>query len=265
MKKLLFRSCIELTNHRLSSSVLRKFSRSKISKPFIKPFSTTFNLNESEMNRSLNEFVNLHDLFTRELKSGVRPIDTEEDAFVSPVDGVVAHFGKLEEKTYFHVKGQTYTIEEMLGSKEASQPYLDGHYFILYLSPSHYHRIHSPVDGIIKKQWVLGGRSYPVNDLGLRYGKKPLSKNYRLITEMNVNAKHVALVKVGAMNVNTIEVTHKNNNVNKGDEVGYFSFGSTVVLLCEKGLILDITTKEHVDVQMGQRIAIMSDDKAQNL
>ncbi len=209
------------------------------------------------MDRSLNQYNHLHDLFTRELKKGVRPIEAQKSALVSPVDGVIAHFGRLEEETYFHVKGQTYNIEEMLGSKEASKPYLNGYYFILYLSPSHYHRIHSPVDGTIKKQWVLGGRSYPVNDLGLRYGKKPLSRNYRLITEMKVLDKYMAVVKVGAMNINTIEVTHQDNRLRKGEEVGFFSFGSTVVLLCEEGLVTDVTIKDQTDVKMGQKIATM--------
>jgi phosphatidylserine decarboxylase len=211
------------------------------------------------MVKPLNEYNHLHDLFIRELKAGVRPINNEREALISPVDGILAQFGQLQEETLFHVKGQTYNIEEMLGSKQASKPYLNGQYFILYLSPSHYHRIHSPVDGTILKQWILGGRSYPVNDLGLRYGKKPLSKNYRLITELKASGKHIAVVKVGAMNVNTIEVTHKHNSLQKGEEIGYFSFGSTVVLLCEDGLIVDVDLQENSQLKLGQKLATMRD------
>ena len=264
MKKVLFRSCIELTNHRLTSNLLRSFSRSRLSKPFVKPFSRTFKLNEEEMARPLDQYNHLHDLFIRQLKQGARPIGEEPNTLVSPVDGVMAQFGELQEETRFHVKGQTYDIVEMLGSKDAATPYINGRYFILYLSPSHYHRIHSPVDGTIKKQWVLGGRSYPVNDLGLRYGRRPLSRNYRLITEMNVGTKQMALIKVGAMNVNTIETTHTSKTLSKGDEVGYFSFGSTVVLLCSSGLITDINVSENSEIKLGQVIAKISPSKEIN-
>ncbi|MCL7746898.1 phosphatidylserine decarboxylase [Halalkalibacter alkaliphilus] len=258
MKKLLFRSCIELTNHRLTSSALRNFSRSKISKPLVKPFARTFHLNDSEMKRPLNEYVHLHDLFIRELKPGSRPIDKNTHSLISPVDGIMAQHGDLRKGTVFHVKGQDYNIEEMLGSAQAAEPYLNGHYFILYLSPSHYHRIHCPVDGIIKRQWQLGGRSYPVNTLGLRYGKRPLSRNYRVISELDVNGKHLAIVKVGAMNINTIELTHNEERLYKGDEMAYFSFGSTVVLLCENGLLSQTDIEENSEVRVGEKIALLN-------
>ncbi|KHF41944.1 phosphatidylserine decarboxylase [Halalkalibacter okhensis] len=257
MKKLLFRSCIELTNHRLTSAALRNFSRSKMSKPLVKPFARTFQLNDAEMKRPLHDYGHLHDLFIRELKAGTRPIDQQTHSLVSPVDGIMAQHGDLSEGTVFHVKGQDYNIEEMLGSQQAAEPYFNGHYFILYLSPSHYHRIHCPVDGIIKRQWQLGGRSYPVNALGLRYGKRPLSRNYRVITELDINGKRLAIVKVGAMNINTIELTHNGEHLHKGDEMAYFSFGSTVVLVCENGLITDSDIVEDTEVRVGETIALL--------
>jgi phosphatidylserine decarboxylase len=252
---MLFRSCIELTNHRLTSTMLKWFSRSKLSKPLIKPFVTTFQLNEVEMGKPLKEYQHLHDLFIRKLKTDVRIIDKDHQSMVSPVDGVMAQSGSLNEKTIFHVKGQTYNIEEMLGSKESAKPYHNGYYFILYLSPSHYHRIHSPVDGTIIRQWKLGKLSYPVNNLGLRYGKKPLSKNYRVITEVEVNGKQLAIVKVGAMNINTIELTHEGKRLQRGEEMAYFSFGSTVVLLVEHGLISNIDVHGNKEVVVGQKLA----------
>ncbi len=207
------------------------------------------------MSKALSEYEHLHDLFIRELKPGVRVTDKEHQSMVSPVDGVLAQSGNLDNETLFHVKGQTYNIEEMLGTQEAAKPYQNGYYFILYLSPSHYHRIHSPVDGTIIRQWKLGALSYPVNDMGLRYGKKPLSRNYRLITEVKVDGKQLAIVKVGAMNINTIELTHEGNSLKKGEEMAYFSFGSTVVLLFEHGLISDVDLKENKEVMVGQKLA----------
>ena len=114
---------------------------------------------------------------------------------------------------------------------------------ILYLSPTHYHRIHSPATGEIVDQWAKGKKSYPVNKWGLRYGKHPLSKNYRRITEIKLESGHMAVVKVGAMFVNSIEIVHEAEQITKGEELAYFTFGSTVVLLFEK----DTFTGESFD------------------
>jgi phosphatidylserine decarboxylase len=153
----------------------------------------------------------------------------------------------------FVVKGKTYSIIEMLGSKEMADKYDEGYYMVLYLSPSHYHRIHSPIEGEIVSQFELGAKSYPVNKAGLTYGKDPLSKNYRVISEVlcTENNKHVAMIKVGAMFVNTIVVTKKEKRLKKGEEVGYFSFGSTVVLLFEAN-----SFSPNLKLQSGQAIRV---------
>ncbi len=255
MKRLLFRSFIELTNHRLSSELLKRFTRSRFSKPFIKSFVKTFRLDVDEMSLPLSEYKHLHDLFIRRLKEGVRPIDPRNDVLISPVDGVVAEAGELKEETAFTVKGQLYTLKEMLGSEKEAERYREGTYIVLYLSPRHYHRIHSPLDCSIERQWSLGKRSYPVNALGLRYGKRPLSRNYRVITELSYRGQRLALVKVGAMNVNTIELTHTGRELKKGEEIGYFSFGSTVVLITEKGFLIKGSVAPYGEIKMGERLA----------
>ncbi|TWI56353.1 phosphatidylserine decarboxylase [Halalkalibacter nanhaiisediminis] len=259
MRTVFYRACIELTNHRFSSRLLKAFSRSKLSKRFVRSFSNTFGLNEKEMGRSIKEYEHLHDLFVRHLKPGSRPIDQSPNSIISPVDGVIAQAGKLESDTLFKVKGQTYSISEMLGSTEAAERYRNGVYIILYLSPSHYHRIHSPIDGEIERQWTLGSQSYPVNDWGLRFGKRPLSRNYRVVTELNVKGEHMVIVKVGAMNINTIELTHPFNTLKKGEEIGYFSFGSTVVLVAEDGLISIDTLVKSGEIKMGQKIGVCNE------
>ncbi|MDV2583652.1 phosphatidylserine decarboxylase, partial [Alkalibacillus haloalkaliphilus] len=85
------------------------------------------------------------------------------------VDAVMEDVGPITETSEIIVKGKAYSIEEMLGDKDVLLKYLDGTYIILYLSPSHYHRIHSPVDGTVTKQWTLGRKSYPVNKWGIKY------------------------------------------------------------------------------------------------
>jgi phosphatidylserine decarboxylase len=250
-----YRLVIELTNGKWSSYILRNFSRSKLSKLFVSSFAKTYKINTNEMEQQLEKYPTLHDFFIRKLKSDVRPIHEEKSAIVSPVDAVIEDIGKIDANAIMVVKNKQYSIEEMLGSSEKAQSYLEGTYMIFYLSPSHYHRIHSPVSGKVLDQWSLGSKSYPVNKMGLKYGKKTLSKNYRSITEIDVNGNRMAVVKVGAMFVNSIEVTHPNDYLQKGEEMAYFTFGSTVILLLPKGnfsLVPSIQTP--YPIRMGEKI-----------
>ena len=151
------------------------------------------------MDRPLEEYESLHDFFTRKLMEGARPIDQGQASIASPVDAVLEDMGSIANDATIRVKGKLYSIEEMLGGKSEAERYLDGQYMVLYLSPSHYHRIHSPVDGTVIRKQTLGSKSYPVNRYGMTLGKSPLSKNYREITEIEYKGGRLALIKVGAM------------------------------------------------------------------
>jgi len=234
LRKHLYQAFIELTNGKWTSAAIRKFAQSKWSKKVIPSFSRYYKINTNEMEKSLNQYETLHEFFIRKLKGDVRPIHADEKSVVSPVDAVIEDAGEISLDSQFIVKKKTYSIQEMLGSNVKAEKYNGGYFIVLYLSPSHYHRIHSPVNGKVTEQWTLGGRSYPVNRLGLLYGNAPLTKNFRRITEIEHSFGSVAVVKVGAMFVNSIELTYKNEIVTKGEEIGYFTFGSTVVLLFEK-------------------------------
>lgn len=234
MKKNIYRFLIELTNNKVLSCFLMRFARSKWSKAIIPFYSKAYQLDWKDVEKEKMDFQNLHELFTRKLKDGARSICEEELAVVSPVDAVMEDYGVISAEGTIVVKGKSYSMEEMLGDDKVLQRYLEGQYLILYLSPSHYHRIHSPIQCKVMNRWILGERSYPVNKIGLKYGKAPLSKNFRVITELKHKRGLIALVKVGAMFVNSIEVTNKQDKLEKGEEIAYFSFGSTVVLLFEK-------------------------------
>lgn len=234
MLSTLYRILIELTNGRLTSGLLKRFATSRLSRFIIPSFAKVYNLNLLEMEKGLPEFSTLHDLFTRRLKPDTRIQDSSANTVTSPVDGVLEDFGIISKSNEIKVKGKIYSIGEMLGSEAVLNKYLEGSYMVIYLSPTNYHRIHSPVSGEIIEQWTLGKKSYPVNKLGLRYGRRPLSKNYRRISEIKHENGHIAVVKVGAMFVNSIEMVHEGSKINKGDELAYFTFGSTVVLLFEK-------------------------------
>lgn len=121
---------------------------------------------------------------------------------------------------------------------------------VLYLSPTDYHRIHVPVTGQVVEREHIGGKVYPVNDFGLTHMKRVLSRNERLITYIKHNSGEAAVVKVGAMNVSSIKYVQPIvNSVEKGDELAYFEFGSTVVLVLE-----DNTYTPRKDLQVGLKV-----------
>lgn len=238
--------------------MIASFSKSKLSKFLIPSFAKVYKIDCAEMEKSLEEYQSLHEFFTRKLKKDSRMIVRDALAVISPVDAVIQDIGTISPDYSITVKGKPYTISEMLGGRENSIKYLKGTYMIFYLSPSNYHRIHSPVTGKIINRWELGSRSYPVNAYGLKYGKRPLAKNFRKITEIFSNGSCVAIVKVGAMFVNSIELITTESQIKKGDEMAYFSFGSTVVLLFEEGCFKPaLKGDRHYPIRVGECIGYM--------
>lgn len=233
MKKKIYQYAIELTNGPVTSNLLQRFAKHSGSQRFVNNYVKAYKINTEDVADEIGGFPTLHDFFVRKLKPGSRP---EADAdLISPVDGKVEIAGTIQKDSRFIVKGQQYSLAELLGSEELAKRYANGNYAVLYLSPADYHRIHSPAEGKVSRQYVLGKKSYPVNQSGLLYGKSPISGNYRLISELETAGGNILMVKVGAMFVNSIELTNTSGQWRKGEEVGYFSFGSTVVLFMEPG------------------------------
>jgi len=259
MKEKIYQRLIELSNGKISSIVLKRITSSSLSKNLIHNFTKVYDIDMNEVSKDVNYFSSLQDFFVRTLKEGVRPINHDEDCFISPVDAKIESFGDIKCDAVFTVKNKYYSLHDLLGNAECAEKYINGKFVVFYLSPANYHRVHSPLDATVIRQFVLGRKSYPVNQLGLKYGKKPISHNYRLISELQYDdEKFFTLVKVGAMFVNSIELTNRSTTWKKGEEVGYFSFGSTVVLLFEKNTIefTNNVQKGHT-VKMGETIAIM--------
>lgn len=256
MIKIFYRLLIDLTNNVYLSNIIKYYTTSTFSRAVIPSFAKTFKINIDEANNELHDFKSLHDFFIRKLKAEARPIDPQTTSVISPVDAFIEDIGTIDKQKDIIVKGQTFSIEEMLGSNEKFPKYDQGTYLILYLSPSDYHRIHSPISGEILEQWELGGKSYPVNNWGLKYGRTPLAKNYRMLSEVRSQGKHIVIAKVGAMFINSVTLTHQGKHLVKGDEIGYFSFGSTVVLLFEKDSFTPIEGLKGGKVKMGQKIGI---------
>jgi len=203
-----------------------------------------------EAEKRMDEYSTLNEFFTRRLKPGMRVIDSDPGALVSPVDALITGAGKIHDGTILNIKGQDYTIDELLAGSPRTENYRGGFCLVLYLSPTDYHRIHAPVEGVIVEREHLPGRVYPVNDFGLRHMPRVLSRNERLVTYIKHASGEVAVVKVGAMNVSSIRyVDQSAQRTERGGELAYFEFGSTVVLLTE-----DDTFELRSDLMPGKKV-----------
>lgn len=258
-KKKLYQTAIELTNKKWSSQLLKSVVHSKISKQFISSYINIYEIDTKEVSKNITSFPSLEQFFTRELKNDARPIDGRLDVMTSPADSKIESFGAISQDTVISVKGQEYKLQDLLGKDDHAKKYQNGKYIVFYLSPADYHRVHSPVDAQIGRQYILGNNSYPVNQMGLKYGKKPISGNYRMISELQLsNGDQAAFIKVGAMFVNTIQLTNTSNEWSKGEDVGHFSFGSTVVMLFEEHSIEFLqNVQQGYHIQVGEAFCNM--------
>lgn len=252
MKKAIYKTFVELTKNPIYTYILKQFTTSKLSKLIIPSFAKLYGINEEEMVGTIKDYHTLHDFFIRKLKDGARVVDEREDVVVSPVDGLLTEVGTIDEHAKFYVKGKQYSLQSLLGLQNTMKYYIGGLYMLFYLSPKDYHRIHSPIDGEVIKRWALGKYSEPVNQIGLLFGDQPLATNYRFITELRCANKRMALVKIGALNVNSIQTSHLHNVVKKGEELAYFSFGSSVILLFEKNMIQPFIKEREQNIPMKQ-------------
>ncbi|SDN60497.1 phosphatidylserine decarboxylase [Paenibacillus sp. yr247] len=255
MSKPFFRLLTELSSRKWVSQVTGAFARSKASRIFIPRFAQTYGIRVEDAEKHVKDYKSLNDFFTRRLKPGLRPIHEDLTRVVSPVDAMITGIGDIKEGLIVNVKGQDYTIEELLNRSPRTVNYKNGFYFVLYLSPTDYHRIHSPINGeILEKEHVLG-KVYPVNEFGLRHMPRVLSRNERLITFIQHHAGEVAVVKVGALNVSSIQyVKPLPKTLERGQELAYFEFGSTVVLLFEDDMF-----EPRPDLQLGSKVKMGED------
>ncbi|THF73348.1 archaetidylserine decarboxylase [Cohnella fermenti] len=256
MNRWLMRSMTELSSRKSVSRLTGRLAKSSLSRRFIPRFAALYRIPVEEAEKSLREYACLNDFFTRRLKPGARPLDSEEGALLSPVDALITSCGTIKDGQLLQVKGQDYTIEELLNGSPRTGQYEHGYYWVLYLSPTDYHRIHSPCSGTIVESEHVPGKVYPVNDFGLTCMRRVLSRNERLITYIRHEEGEIAVVKVGALNVSSIRYAEPlPNRLEAGQELAYFEFGSTVVLLAENGTCGECECRKAGDrVKMGQKL-----------
>lgn len=250
MERRLLRMLTELTSRKFVSRLAGAFAKSAFSRRFIRKFAQSYRIPLEEAEKKPEQYASLNEFFTRRLKPGSRPIDPSANALVSPVDARITACGPIRDGLLMQIKGQDYTLDELLNGSPRLPQYRNGYFWVLYLSPTDYHRIHAPCDGVVVETEHVPGRVYPVNEFGLKFMKRVLSRNERLITYLRHEMGELAVVKVGALNVSSIRyVDPMPKNPARGDELAYFEFGSTVVLLAENG-----TTAPRGDLNAGDAV-----------
>ena len=164
-------------------------------------FINTFEVNEDESEHPPLSYPSLGDFFTRNLKPSCRPI---EDGALSPVDGRLDQFGRVENGTMLQVKGRSYQLSNLLRCDELTNYFQNGYYLTFYLAPGDYHHIHTPVSGVIKRALHIEGSLWPVDDWGLNRIDHLFARNERVVNVIETSQGLVSVIMVGATNVGSI-------------------------------------------------------------
>lgn len=233
-------------------------------------FARAYQIDVAAAGKPLHEYPSIGHFFIRDLREGIRPIESD---FVSPVDGVLRNFGNVENGRLEQIKGKTYTVARFLGDEAYARRFENGSYFNLYLSPQDYHHVHSPIGGTIVRSVHIPGKLWPVNDWSLANIDELFSINERVVTYVESNLGLVAVVMIGATNVGKISVVYDSFISNTtmtskpaardyarddtpgipiaaGARLGTFHMGSSVVVLLEPGKV-DIS---RVRLERGKKV-----------
>jgi phosphatidylserine decarboxylase len=246
--------------------------------PVLSAYSRGFGADLSESARPLSAYATFNDFFTRELRPGLRPVDADPAALVSPVDGGVYATGAVAAGQVLQAKGVPYRVADLLGDARDAAPFEGGTFATLYLAPRDYHRIHWPFDATIDRVRHLPGDLWPVNDRALAAVPRLFARNERVaVLGRLASGAAVALVPVGALNVGSIRLAFHPLRTNRGapavrrtfrleppfaarrgEEAARFAFGSAVVLLLspEAGRIDDLPA--GAVVRYGRRIGALA-------
>lgn len=221
-----------------------------------------------------SEYDSLNELFTRKLLIQ-RVFEGNEDAFISPADSFITSQGDIVDSTLLQIKGMQYSVNDVLTeyvSDENKSKLANGNFMNFYLSPKDYHRYHASFDCQVTKAIYVAGELLPVNIPYLNKEENLFIKNERVILECINDGKVFYMIFVGALNVGQMVInfepsiqTNKEPNIvncyeyenlylKKGDEIGYFKMGSTVVMLWEEDFVR-LENKENQKVRFGTMVA----------
>jgi len=215
-------------------------------------------------------FSSLHDCFTRELKPGLRPSDPDPSIVVSPSDGIIGAHGAIEDAELLQIKGAPYSLLELLGDPSLVEAHRNGRFVTLRLTSSMYHRFHAPHDCRVEQVTYISGDTWNVNPIALKRVERLFCKNERAVlrTRLAAGDHIVTLVPVAAILVASIRLhfldvllnlKHRGPNVipcdarfQKGQEMGWFEHGSTIIVLAPNGFSLCDHAREGSIIRMGQ-------------
>ena len=218
-------------------------------------------LGEAELD--LRSYASLGDLFARRLRPGARTIDPELTSVIAPCDGALAALGTTVDGSLIQAKGKHYELADLLLDRELAERLTGGDYATIYLSPRDYHRVHSPVDGRLVRYDYIPGALWPVNPKIAARRDRLLTRNERVVITIDAGRLgKVAVVMVGAAGVGNIALSYAPESVtwraqgerrrieldyelNRGDELGAFRLGSTVVIAFQPGAV-------ELDGEVGQ-------------
>ena len=270
-----------LPKHALSR-LIAKAAESKIpwlKNALINRAISAFNINMDEaLSNDINDYENFNAFFTRALKEGVRPLDTDADSIACPADGAISQAGPISKNKILQAKGIDYSVGRLLGDSTEAKLYEDGSFATIYLSPRDYHRVHIPLAGKLMSTRYIPGELFSVNDQTAQALPGLFARNERLVCEFeSEEVGTFAVIFVGAMLVAGIETvwggfetpgpgavretdfSDQSLSFMKGDEIGRFKFGSTVIMLFQnqKTSWTD-NIEHHATVCMGEKIGTIS-------
>ncbi len=247
-----------LLPHHALSSLMSKLthSKNKIWKNlFIKQIIRHYGVNMDEaLIPDINAYNSFNDFFTRELKPSLRPLSTEANAIVCPCDGAVSQSGSITDGQIFQAKGKSFNTTDLLGgSAERAEPFNNGIFTTIYLSPKDYHRLHMPLTGSLKEMVHIPGRLFSVNPATVNSVPNLFARNERVAAIFDTDAGPMALILVGAIFVSSVETVwhgvvtppsitsvqdwqYQENapTLKIGEEMGRFNMGSTIIVLFGK-------------------------------
>ena len=222
------------------------------------------------------DFATFNDFFTRELAAGVRPLDPDPEALVSPSDGRISQCGRITTDRIVQAKGRHFSVRALLGNDACSAEFNNGFFHTIYLSPRDYHRIHMPATGRLVSMTYIPGRLFSVADSLVQNLPNLFNRNERVVCLFETAHGPMAVILVGAIFVGCMDtvwhgtVTPPHGSsimytdydassapaLNKGDEMGRFNMGSTVIVLWpDNPLSWDDAMSVGCQLQMGQALA----------
>lgn len=250
---------------------------SMVKMPLIRCFVRYYRVNMQEaMHPKLEDYTSFNEFFTRALSPEARPIAAAPDHVMCPADGVVSQFGQLEKGRILQAKGLTYDVCELVANNDLGQLFRGGQFTTVYLSPKDYHRVHMPLDGKLTDMLFVPGRLFSVNQQTAEHVPRLFARNERVVTVFDIPYGKMALILVGAMIVASIEtvwagqiapssgqIQHTCYSgadavvLRKGDEMGRFRLGSTVVMLLSNPKFKwQHCMVNGASVRMGQTLAV---------